>query len=89
MINSSDTYAVVGLSENETKISNFARIQSTSADGNVTLDNLEPGRSYTVQIVSVIGTSTDCGGGAVIDSEPISLTICTGKNYFSISSSSF
>ena len=79
LINSSDTYAVVGLLEDGTRISNFTRIQSTSADGNVTLDNLEPGKSYTVEVVSVIGTSTDCGFENITDSEISFFTICTGK----------
>ena len=70
---------MVGLLDNGTRIENLTRIQSESADDNLTLDNLEPGRRYTVEIVSLIGTSTDCGQGGVIDSGILSLGFCTGN----------
>ena len=79
-INSSDDYAVVGILENGTRDFQFARIQSQSADGNVTVANLEAGKLYTVEIVSVIGTSTNCGGGNSTDSAVTSLRMCTGQS---------
>ena len=77
-IDSSDAYAVVGLLENGTRHSNFSRVQSFSADDNVTLVNLLPGKSYTLEVVSVFGTITDCGRGNATDSEILALNICTG-----------
>ncbi|XP_075265257.1 uncharacterized protein LOC142357529, partial [Convolutriloba macropyga] len=77
LINSSDTYAVVGLLENGRRVSQFNRIQSESAADNVTLGNLEEGRNYIVEVVSVIGTSTDCGRDNASDSQTTSLAICT------------
>ena len=79
MINSSDTFAVVGLLKDGLRFSQFVRIQSESADDNVTLENLEPGISYTVEIVAVIGTSTNCGEAISIDSEIATFNICTGE----------
>ena len=77
LIKSSDTYAVVGLLENGVRVTYFTRIQSESADGNVILNNLSAGKSYNVEFISVIGTSTDCGG-ITLDSFVTSVTICTG-----------
>ncbi|XP_075243737.1 uncharacterized protein LOC142337988 [Convolutriloba macropyga] len=76
LIKSSDTYAVVGLLENGVRVTYFTRIQSESADGNVILNNLSAGKSYNVEFISVIGTSTDCGG-ITLDSFVTSVTICT------------
>ena len=78
-INSSDAFAAIGLWENGTRVSHFSRIQSELADANLTVATLSPGKWYTVELVSVFGTSTNCGGGTVIDSELVSVNICTGK----------
>ena len=73
---------MVGLWENGTKLAHFTRIQSAAANDNVTITNLMPGKSYTVELVSVIGTSTDCGKENTTDSEITKLTICTGAQFF-------
>ena len=78
LMNTSDTYAVIGLFQNGTRIENFTRVQSESADDNVILGNLTAGTSYKVEVVSVIGTNTDCGGNST-DSEIVSFNLCTGK----------
>ena len=71
---------MVGLLENGRRVSQFNRIQSESAADNVTLGNLEEGRNYIVEVVSVIGTSTDCGRDNASDSQTTSLAICTGEH---------
>ena len=45
----------------------------------MTLDNLLPGKRYSVEIVSVIGTITDCGGPNSTDSGSETFHICTGE----------
>ena len=75
---SSDTYAVLGLLEDEIRVLNFTRLQSKSAEDNVTLVNLVPGKSYTLEVVSVIGTNTECGKGNTTDSEITEINVCTG-----------
>ena len=77
-LSSSDTYAVVELSEKGVRVPHFTRIQSESAQDNLTLGNLEPGRNYIIKVVSVIGTSSDCGRFEATDSEMASFAFCTG-----------
>ena len=84
LINSSDTYAVVGLLENGTSVSQFSRIQSALADDNVILENLSPGKRYTLELISVIGTTTDCGG-ITSESSLKSVSVCTSKKIISFS----
>ena len=79
MISSTDTYAVVGLLKDGVRISQFTRIQSEGNDDNVTLGNLAAGSIYTVELVSVIGTNTNCGESNSTDSAIVPLEICTGK----------
>ena len=78
LIVSSDTYAAVGMLDEGMRLPNFTRVQSVSAANNVTLDNLEPGKRYTVELVAIIGTNTDCGSENITESEISNLTICTG-----------
>ena len=61
------------------RLPNFTRVQSASADNNVTLDNLVPGKRYTVELVAIIGTNTDCGSENITESEISNLAICTGQ----------
>ncbi|XP_075264154.1 uncharacterized protein LOC142356060, partial [Convolutriloba macropyga] len=81
LINFSDAYSVIGLLENGKRVSNFTRVQSTTAENNLTLPNLTAGSTYTVELVSVIGTTTDCGGNT-IDSSLKLLAICTDPPNF-------
>ena len=76
---------MIGLLENGKRVSNFTRVQSTTAENSLTLPNLTAGSTYTVELVSVIGTTTDCGGNT-IDSSLKLLAICTGKSFFLIAS---
>ena len=88
-LNSSDTYAVVGLLENGSRVPQFTRIQSESAADNVTLGNLEPGRTYIAEVVSVIGASSYCGRFNETDSEITSYAFCTGAYTFKFSQNKF